>query len=216
MKRTLLYAAAVLTAIALTAAVAAAGELVLQPGSTLELRGTSTMHDYEAKASKLDVAFTVDSVLWPADANGAEAIERLIHANGVTGMTVVVPVTGLRSGKNGLDKNMYKALLAEKHPEIRYRMASYQVAEGAGTGEITIQSKGTLTVAGVDREIAMAVKAVRVGEHMKLHGEVPLLMSDFKIKPPTMMMGALRTADEVTIRFDLLVAAKSDAVSRAE
>lgn len=194
---------------------AAAGELALQAGSTLGLKGKSTMHAYEARASKLEVTFTADPALWPADASGGEAVERLMRARGVTAMTVVVPVAGLQSGKKGLDRNMVKALLAGQHPEIRYHMSSYEIVAGAASGEMTIHAKGVLTVAGVDQEITMAVKATRAGETVKLAGEVPLLMSQFKIKPPTMMMGALKTSDQITVHFNLVVGA-SGTSARAE
>jgi hypothetical protein len=40
---------------------------------------------------------------------------------------------------------------------------------------------------------------------------MPLRMTQFGIKPPTMMMGALRTSDDVVIHFDLLLDAKDGA-----
>ncbi|MBI1797486.1 MAG: YceI family protein [Candidatus Eisenbacteria bacterium] len=207
-----------LVALALTAPLASAlgAELGLMPGSDLGLKGKSTLHAFEAKASKLDVTFHSDPAAWPAGVTGGEAVERVIRARGVTAMDVVVAVSGLRSGKDGLDKNMWKALLAEKHPEIRFAMQSYEVQDSAATGEMAITAKGPLTVAGVDRDITMAVVAHRDGETVKLHGSVALLMTQFGIKPPTMMLGAIKTADEITVEFDLVIGANGNAVTKAE
>ena len=36
---------------------------------------------------------------------------------------------------------------------------------------------------------------------------VPLLMSDYGIKPPTMMLGTMRTKNEVLVKFDLALIA---------
>ena len=43
---------------------------------------------------------------------------------------------------------------------------------------------------------------------VRLQGEHPLLMTDYGLTPPSAMFGALRTADKVTVKFDLVVAAR--------
>ena len=186
---------------------AAPAELVLRSGSALWLTGTSTIHDYRSQASRLEVAFTSDPTLWPAAASGVDAIEGLIRAQGVTAIDVVVDVAGLKSGKEGLDKNMYKALLAEKHPEIRFKVADYQVGAPGDTAGTRIDARGTLTVAGVEREITMSATARREGDTIRLRGSVPLLMTQFGIKPPKMMLGTIKTSDKVVVHIDLLIGA---------
>lgn len=188
---------------------AAAGELRLQAGSRLWLTGTSTVHDYSSQASRLEVSFATNPARWPATPAGGEAVEALIRAGGVTGIDVVVPVAGLKSGKDKLDQNMYKALRAEEHPEIRFRMAGYQVG-AADTAGAPIEAKGTLTIAGVEREIVIAAVAGREGEVVRLRCEVPLLMTDFGIKPPKMMLGALRTSNKVSVHIDLRIGTAGD------
>ncbi len=37
---------------------------------------------------------------------------------------------------------------------------------------------------------------------MRIRGKKDLLMSDYQIKPPTLMFGAIKTADLVTVKFD--------------
>jgi polyisoprenoid-binding protein YceI len=217
MKRSSRYAVLAVAAILFLAPLRVlAAEVVLQPGSTLELQGKSTMHDFEAKASKLDATFKHDATAFPTGVANGTDLEKMIRAHGVTEMNVIVPVTGLHSGKDGLDKNMYKSLLAEKNPEIRFVMKSYEVADGANPGEMAITAKGALTVAGVEQPITMSAAAHRDGEVVKLHGSVPLLMTQFGIKPPRMMMGAIKVADQVVIGFDLVIGAGGDTVSKAE
>lgn len=204
-----------LAALAFSGSLAQAGsrELALQPGSKLWLTGSSTVSAYKSQASKLEVTFQHDPARWAAEAKGAEAVDRLIRAGGVTSMNVVVAVKGLHSPKEGLDKNMYKALKAEQYPEIRFRMTGYQVGEGTVPAESKLDAKGVLTVAGVDQEIRMAVTALREGDAVRLRASTPLLMSQFGIKPPKMMLGTLRTADKIVVHFDLLVGAKDGPVA---
>ncbi len=192
---------------------AADGALALQPGSRLWLTGTSTLHDFTSEASRLEVTFAGDPARWPAAA-GADAVEGFIRARGVSTIDVVVGVTGLKSGKDGLDKNMYKALRAEAHPEIRFQVTSYTVGAAGDTAGFTVDATGVLTVAGVEREITLPTRARRDGDALRLTGSVPLLMTQFGIKPPKMMLGTVKTGDKVTVHVDLRVGA-ADAVRAA-
>jgi hypothetical protein len=205
MKRVLVL---ILAAMAVAASNAGATDLNLsvQPGSKLGLKGTSTVHAWHADATRLTVLFTHEAAAWESALPRGEAIEKLIRAHGVKSIDLTVVVQGLKSGKDGLDKNMYKALLAEKHPEIRWVMAGYEVAD-AKDGVLAIDAKGKVSVAGVEREVAMKATAAREGDAVRLRGEVPLKMTWFNIKPPTMMMGTVRTGDEVTVHYDLLIGA---------
>jgi len=192
--------------------VRAGNGFVVQPASKVWLTGNSTVHAYHSNATK--VGLTFQSAELPAAASPAEAMEQLIRGRGVTGLELTLAVAGMRSGKDGLDKNMSKALLAEKHPEIRFTMTGYEVAAGEA-GAMKIDARGKLRVAGVEREIRIPVAAKREGDGLRLTGEVPLLMTQFGIKPPTMMMGAIKTSDEIVIHFDLVVGAGSAATAKA-
>lgn len=207
-----------LAALAMAAAAVTAGpaDITLQPGSKLSLKGSSTAHDYTCQATKLEVTVKSDAARWPAKASGTNALEAFVRDGGITGIDVVVPVAGLHSAKSGLDKNMYKALKAEAHPEIRFHMAGYQVSKDAPAGEARVDAKGSLKIAGVEREVPIAVTVVRDGDAVRLRGSVPLLMSNFGIKPPTMMMGTLKTKDQVVVSFDLLIGTAIPAVSSAQ
>jgi hypothetical protein len=42
---------------------------------------------------------------------------------------------------------------------------------------------------------------------MKASGAIPLLMTDFGITPPTGLFGLIRSRNEITVRFELMVSA---------
>jgi polyisoprenoid-binding protein YceI len=92
-------------------------------------------------------------------------------------------------------------------------MAGYELGVETTSGDLPIQANGTLTVAGVEREIQIAATAHREPDGVRFRGTAPLRMTQFGIKPPTTMMGALRTSDDVVIHFDLVIA--PNAVSSA-
>ena len=200
-----LKGALVLALIACTAPITrAADPPTVQPASKLWLTGSSTMHAFTSTASKLDAVVRFDATRWNETLPKAEAIETLIREHGVTGLDVTVPVTSMKSHKDGLDKNMYKALQADRHPQIRYVLSSYDVSEGK-PGAMAIDARGKVTVAGVEQDVRINAIATRDGDAVRLKADVPLLMTQFGIKPPTMMMGTLRTADQIVVHFDLIV-----------
>jgi hypothetical protein len=178
----------------------------VQSGGKLWLQGTSTIHEFKGDASKLTIALHDDTAKWPADKTGPDAIQGLILANGVTGMDVVVGVTGLHSGKDGLDKNMYKALKAEQNPTIRFRMQHYAVTSPAAAETLAMRIDGTLTIAGTEKSVSLVARAWKGEKGEWVDGTQTLNMSEYGIKPPTMMMGAIKVADRVDIHYHLLLA----------
>lgn len=207
MKRVLRFSALIAALLLTPALVRAANPgLSLQPGSKLWLSGSSNVHDFTSTASKLNVVFSHGSVAPGAALPRGEAIEKLIREGGVK-VEVTLPVTGLHSGKDGLDKNMYKALLASEHPEIRFTLADYKVHDGTTAGELAIEARGQLRVAGVELEQAIFATVVREGDTVRLRGRVPLKMTQFSIKPPKMMLGTMRTSNDIVVHFDLLIGA---------
>ena len=181
----------------------------LGPGSTLWLEGTSTLHDYESRTDRVTIALARDpAAAQPADAT---ALEALIRSSGVRRVDVRVPVLSLRSKKNALDKNLWRSLRAEQHPEIRCRLSRYTLMSGTAGGDtLAIHAVGTLEVAGHSRPIELDARAWRSAEGIWVTGSKPLLMSDYGIKPPTMMLGTLRVGDRVTVHYRLLLEPKQD------
>src|SRR5262249_37064882 len=117
---------------------------------------------------------------------------------------LAVPVAALRSGKPALDRNLLRALRAAEHPEIRFRLTHASVA--ATTGDTaTASADGALRVAGQERAIRVEGRLVRSRAGVWLDGRHELRMSEYEVKPPTMMMGTLKVHDPVVVHFRLLL-----------
>jgi YceI-like domain len=114
----------------------------------------------------------------------------------------MVPVDKLASGEKGLDANMRKALKGDQFKEIRFRMQSYDVRPPAASGALfTVLLHGRLSLAGVERAIDVDAAGVQAGTGIRLTGSKDLLMTDYQIKPPTMMLGTIKTANQITVKF---------------
>ena len=176
--------------------------LTFAPGATLELDGDSSLHRYSAKARRIEIGVDVDDAR-AAAVTPPPDLETLIRDHFVRSFTLVVPVDQLSSGEKGLDDNMRKALKGAQYKDIRFQMDSYDVkAPSSGAAAFSVTLRGRLSLAGVERRIDVAATCVRVGEGLRLSGSKELLMTDYQIKPPTLMFGAIKTADLITIKFN--------------
>ena len=185
----------------------------LGAGSALWIEGTSTMHNFECRSKEVTVTLLRDPAT-PNPANAAELL-RLIQAGGVRGVAVRVPVATLHSEKSGLDKNMRKTMNEEKYPNVSFRLDKYDPAPGAAGDTVAIKAAGALTICAQERPIQLTARAYPGDGGVWLEGSQKLRMSEYGIKPPTMMMGAIRVGDPVTVGYRLLLVAGSGASSSA-
>ncbi len=156
--------------------------------SLLWLVGDSSLHAYSSTAQNLKVDFE----------SGAPVLMQLKSGQLKT-LKVTVPVNDMRSGRGGLDKNMQKALKAGEHPNIVFQMETYEVLPS--TGPLLVKAAGVLEVAGVKKPVVLEARLTLDGSGARLEGTKELLMTDFGIKPPKVLM--IKTTNEVKVCFDL-------------
>lgn len=173
---------------AATAAAAQPTKLALNPGSSIWVEGTSNVHNWKATSTAIDAKVEIAGPVTPG-------------AN-VQSVTLTLPVTSLKSGKGGLDKNLYKALNAERYPTISYRMTRF---ESKPDGEaFTAVVVGVLTVNGVDNEVELTTTMSTDSKGgLRAVGSTTFKMTEFGVKPVTALLGTIRTGDEVTVKFDV-------------
>ena len=192
-----------LTIAALTAATATAGaqgasaiRLRLLPGTELSIEGTSNVHGFHCKTNKINAYIDVD----PGYTKDLTKISRPIVS-----VLVNIAVKSLSCGNRKMDENMYATLKADQNQLIKYRLSGYDILNGSATA-FAAKTNGTLTILGKDKAVAMKIDATRLAEgKATAQGEETLLMSDFGIKPPSFMFGAMKVGDEVKVKFNLSV-----------
>jgi len=163
----------------------------------VSLAGTSNIHAYTASSTdgrlvRLQVA---SGVLGP------NVWEAIVKPGALEAFEIAIPAATLSSDKEGLDKNMHKALKVTEHPDITFRLSRLEAAEPAGE----MRGIGTLTIAGASREVTLAIKTQRTGSTFTVTGEVALLMTDFGITPPKAMLGMLKTDPKVIVTFETVL-----------
>lgn len=181
-------------------ATAAKMGLALTTSSTLRLEGDSNVHKWSSVASVMRVSGSFGDAETP---DSPEALWNAVRAGQPVRAELRIPVDGLKSGKDKLDANLVKALRGNEYPEIVYKLEKYQ-AKAAGDSML-VTLTGKLSVAGKDQPHAMTVSLRPEAAGLRLKGHTELTMTQFGIKPPTMMLGTLRTHDDVVVLIDLVI-----------
>jgi len=184
-----------LYAVAPTAATSQASPSPLRLVSNrVSLAGTSNIHPYTASSS----AARLVRLQLASGVPGANGWEQILEPGALEAFEISIPAATLSSPKEGLDKNMHKALKVTEHPDITFRLSRLEGAAASGA----IRGVGILRIAGVEREVTLALKTLCTDTNVTVTGEVQLLMTDFGITPPKAMLGMLKTDPKVTVTFE--------------
>lgn len=189
--------------LALGAAVAVSLTLTAQQAplaitsAKVTITGTTNVHGYIVTSSEIRLVSArlaaFDGDMWTLAQQPAR----------VEAFEIAIPTASLKSTKDGIEKNMYKALKADKFADITFRTKSIEkTAHG-------VRALGTLTIAGVAKDVTVDFVVQRAGTRLSLAGELPLLMTDYGVVPPKAMMGMMRTEPKVVISLALTLAASA-------
>tara|TARA_R110001592_G_scaffold5353_5_gene29492 strand:- start:1478 stop:2053 length:576 start_codon:yes stop_codon:yes gene_type:complete len=162
-------------------------ELNIKLSSSVLIKGTSTLHDWESIVEKTSSELVVNNL---EDAN----IETL---------NVKVQVLSIKSGKSIMDKLTYKALKADEHPTITFIFKKGEIVK-EDARFMDIKLIGDLSIAGVTKNVSVITKINKSGKTIILKGVHKLKMTDFGISPPKALLGTIKTGDEITIEFNLI------------
>ena len=128
-------------------------------------------------------------------------------------INVKVAVRDLKCGNGKLDHALYAALKANDPANPAFILGRFAVVNDSAGRDIA--TRGPLTVAGVERTVDVPVTTDRVdGGALRARGAVAMRMTDFGIKPPTGLFGLIRSRNEITVRFDLVVSGQTIVVLR--
>ena len=194
---TVVCAAALLiasTASLVTRAGAADVPLMLSSARVV-VEGTSNVHDWTASTTAV-VLTAVDVATSESD-----VLQEALQPGSLKRFDVTIPAKGLTSPKEGIDKNMHKALKVDEHPHITFHLRALDAAAGGYT------ATGLLTIAGVEKEVVLNLLVEPKGRTLAVTGTTNLLMTDFRVKAPSAMLGMVKTSPKITIRLELTVAA---------
>lgn len=161
----------------------------------MKVSGTSNLHDWTMKASgaKVNAAFTL------------KANSPLVIAS-LNTLDFSIPVKGLKSEHDLMDSRAYSTLKEEKYPSISFKMTSADITPQAGN-KYAIKATGSLTIAGVAKEVVLnTVGILNADKSISVTGSQKIKFSNWNVKAPSFMLGALKVGDEVTVDYSLKLA----------
>jgi len=154
--------------------------LVAKP--ELKLTGTSSLHDWEMTST-----------------TATGKLEGTVENNKLTvikSLVVEMPAESIKSGKSGMDKNAYKAIQTDKFKTIKFELKSSAKLTD-GSWNLT----GVFTIAGVSKQVTVKAKETSTAGQYSFEGTYAFKLTDYKITPPTALMGTVKTGDDVKINF---------------
>jgi len=159
----------------------------------IKVLGTSNLHNWSMEDKEVSC-----SARFTYAAGKAEPAS-------LASFTFSFPVHSLTSGKSGMDSKAYDAMKAKDGGNITFTATASTITPGAD-GAFQVKSDGNLTIAGVTKPVVLlAACEVKADGMVSCKGTNTLKMSDYQIKPPTYMLGALRTGNKLTIAFSMNV-----------
>ncbi len=163
----------------------------------VSIAGTSNIHEFTASTTQVTLTrfMLADAVAGPG------LLNKIVNPGSLGAFEIVVKAGTLTSPKEGLDKNMWKALKTSQHPDIVFTLTRLDGKAGA------LRAIGLLKIAGVEKEVAFDLKTAANASTVTVIGEVPLLMTDYGITAPKAMLGMLKTDPKITVTFELVLAA---------
>jgi len=117
----------------------------------------------------------------------------------------------LDCGHKGINRDLYRTMQGDEHPfiSIKLREARLKNDRPDGNlwkGNLPLNVTTTITLAGVSKDVTMSVTAQQLAPDMyRFFCSTRLLMSDFRLEPPSPLFGLIKVHDEITITIDLII-----------
>jgi polyisoprenoid-binding protein YceI len=159
---------------------------VLSNTSEVNIAGTSTIHDWESVVEKSTARLVT-----------SKKDEQLL----INQMELTIQTASIKSGKDLMDKKTYEALKEEQYPTITFTLTEpLKLVAGQ------VAAKGKLKLAGVEKIVEVkGTLGFNNNAQITINASYSLNMRDYNIDPPTAMFGSIKTGEQVTINFDLLL-----------
>ena len=152
------------------------------------------------RAAKMGHRLTIAMKDWRASVRWTDAEPVAVKLTVDVGSLEVLSgeggVTPLSAPEKAMARsNALKSLEAQRFPEIRC-----EADDIAKTGD-GYRLTGTLTIRGQRREHVVDLHVDDLGDSWRMSCETEVHQTDFGVKPYSMLMGAMKVADPVTVSF---------------
>ncbi|KRE25545.1 S-adenosyl-L-methionine-dependent methyltransferase [Mycobacterium sp. Soil538] len=174
----------------------AASAWTLDPSHGELLLTTGVTGPAAAMGHRLTIAMTAwhATVTWSGDE--PSAVELTVDVDSLEVLRGEGGVKGLTGVEKGLARsNALKSLDAKRYPQIRFSSDEVTAVDGG------YRLSGTLQIHGRSRPRSVDLRVEDMGETWRMACDAVVSHNDFGVKPYSLMMGAMKVADEVAVSF---------------
>src|SRR5688572_1465096 len=189
------------------AAAAVIGLLAVLAGSP---SAGAEVRRFRPVAAKSEVSFTASFPLGDftgrtQDITGEFRADPADLRSGVAGM-LRIKAYGIRTGDDGRDREMYRLLAVDRHPEIHFTIERIEASFPSTTerADVLLTITGLMSIRGVERAMAFPARARLRDDKLWVRGEGQLRMSQFGITPPSRFLFDVK--DTLLVSFDVTLA----------
>jgi len=156
--------------------------------SIMTIMGTSSLHDWQESVNDYSV--------------NIEFRQGEDYAVGINKVIFICRSASVTSDNSVMTRKTQEALQVKKYPEIIFTSKEFiPLIIMDGTFVSTIN--GILKLNGITRDISLQVTGSFTNGTLSVKGSYDLKMSDYLIKPPTALMGTIKTDNMVKVVYDL-------------
>jgi polyisoprenoid-binding protein YceI len=153
--------------------------------------GTSTLHDWEEVAEQR---------------SGTLVLDKTGELPRINSLKFIVEAESLKSGKDAMDKNTYKALDTKSHKQIEFQLKETKSVSPivSTSNRFKVVTLGSLTIAGKTNVVEITFNLTVQDGKVTLVGKQPLKMTDYGVEPPKALLGTIKTGDEIEVHFNTI------------
>jgi polyisoprenoid-binding protein YceI len=165
--------------------------------------GSSFMHLNDIKTAKVDKSKSTIGYhmvhpmhSWDGvskDVDGMIQFDDQTHL--ITKVAILAKVSSFDSKNSNRDSHMMEVTEAIKYPTVSF--VSSSIKDNGAAVEVT----GTISFHGVSKQISFTANEVSATNRKTVSGQFVLLLEDFKIERPSMMM--MKTENEMKLNFSV-------------
>lgn len=163
--------------------------LNVAPGSKVWVSGTSTARSYRCESTQIEGV--------------AQAGTTDLSTISVGGARITIPVSTLDCRNGTMNGHMRNALKAAQAPNITFNVSTVGLTQTDAGANARLA--GELTIAGRTQPVTVDATVVNENGQLRVRGTKALVMTDYGVRPPTLMLGTMRVHPNVTIGFDVLL-----------
>ena len=116
-----------------------------------------------------------------------------------------VPVETMDGGRgSSMNDKIKTAFVSTENPYVQFVQTQPASVTSAGSpGSFTINSTGTLSMAGMDKTVTVQSKAEVIDDALVISGFKNMKFSEFNMTPPSAMFGQIKTHDDIVVSYEL-------------